>query len=369
MEFKFTVRGDRITRENNNDFIEGNKGYYEAVFDFGNDACWEEAAKLCVVECDGQVYRIPIIGESCLLPVFSKGSFKIGVMGVDTLDGADLTTVISTNMIVCGVLEGAANKEANAELDSAAEVWMRYLSDMEENRRAAEKAAKEAKASADATEESAKSALKIADMTVSAENLPEGSSATVTKTKDADTLHLTFGIPKGDKGDKGLQGPKGDKGEKGEKGEPGAKGDKGEPGEQGIQGIRGEKGDAGEDGKDGADGKTPVKGVDYFTPADIEEINSIPKSVVEFTNGIRLVAGSDGMYFASDNPIDPTLEENSSVFFNSQHMVISADEASSAVMAYTDWLGNEITETYATKKEVDTKIQTYIDEAILGGAW
>lgn len=141
MEFKFTVRKDRITRANNDDFVEGNKGYYEAVFDFGDDPCWNEAAKLCVVECGEEVFRIPIIDGKCLLPTFSKGSFKIGVMGVDTLDSADSTTVISTDMKTCGVVDGAANKEANAELNTAAEIWEIYLTRMEESRKAAEKAA------------------------------------------------------------------------------------------------------------------------------------------------------------------------------------------------------------------------------------
>lgn len=141
MEFKFTVRKDRITRRNNDDFVEGNKGYYEAVFDFGDDMCWDKAAKLCVVECGEEVFRIPIIGGSCLLPVLSEGSFKIGVMGVDAIDGAELTTVISTNMITCGVREGAASKEANAKLNSAVEIWETYLVRMEESRRAAESAA------------------------------------------------------------------------------------------------------------------------------------------------------------------------------------------------------------------------------------
>lgn len=44
------------------------------------------------------------------------------------------------------------------------------------------------------------------------------------------------------------------------------KGEKGEQGEQGIQGVQGEK------GENGADGYTPVKGVDYFTDADKEEV-------------------------------------------------------------------------------------------------
>lgn len=50
---------------------------------------------------------------------------------------------------------------------------------------------------------------------------------------------------------------------KGDKGEPGAKG------EQGIQGIQGPKGDKGDTG---ADGHTPVKGTDYFTEADKQEL-------------------------------------------------------------------------------------------------
>lgn len=100
------------------------------------------------------------------------------------------------------------------------------------------------------------------------------------------------------------------------KGEKGDKGDKGDPGVQGIQGIQGEKGASGSDGKDGTsvtvksvsestadggsnvvtfsdgktltvkngskgsngtngiDGHTPVKGTDYWTDADKEEINA-----------------------------------------------------------------------------------------------
>lgn len=44
---------------------------------------------------------------------------------------------------------------------------------------------------------------------------------------------------------------------------------KGEPGKDGAPG---EKGADGLPGKDGADGKTPVKGVDYFTAAEVEQV-------------------------------------------------------------------------------------------------
>ena len=42
----------------------------------------------------------------------------------------------------------------------------------------------------------------------------------------------------------------------------------------GPPGVPGEKGDPGRDGKNGADGKTPVRGVDYWTAADIAEIKA-----------------------------------------------------------------------------------------------
>lgn len=66
--------------------------------------------------------------------------------------------------------------------------------------------------------------------------------------------------PKGDKGDQGIQGPKGDTGETGAQGPTGPKGDTGEPGPQGATGAA------------GTDGKTPVKGVDYWTEEDKQEI-------------------------------------------------------------------------------------------------
>ena len=96
---------------------------------------------------------------------------------------------------------------------------------------------------------------------------------------------------KGAKGDKGDPGPKGDpgaKGDPGEKGDPGPKGDpgaKGDPGEKGDPGPKGDpgekgdpgpKGDPGAKGEPGAPGKTPVRGTDYWTAADKQEIvNSV----------------------------------------------------------------------------------------------
>lgn len=59
---------------------------------------------------------------------------------------------------------------------------------------------------------------------------------------------------------------------KGDTGATGPQGEKGEKGDTGPQGEKGEPGDAGKDGANGANGYTPVKGTDYYTEADKQEI-------------------------------------------------------------------------------------------------
>lgn len=71
---------------------------------------------------------------------------------------------------------------------------------------------------------------------------------------------------------RGAKGDKGERGEKGEKGDPGEPGAKGEQGEQGPAGADGAKGPQGLQGEQGLPGKTPVKGVDYWTEQDKQEI-------------------------------------------------------------------------------------------------
>lgn len=320
MTFNFTVREDKITADEDYRFIEGNKGSYEAVFDFGEE--WDELTKLCIVRCGDKKHSVAIIGNSCLLPELTKDSAKIGVIGVDALD-AELVTRISTNMLGIGVQSGAYDEETAEELSTAAQVWEQYLSEMESSRAAAEAAkvaaegakneamdyvsiahtdmqeagaaASDAKAarnkaeeyadssrdSAQAAEESAADAQAKADsvlgMTADAITLDEGSNATVEKTEENGIIHLKFGIPKGDTG---VAGPKGDKGDKGEQGIQGIQG------EQGVQGEQGPKGDTGAPGADGytpqkgvdyfdgADGYTPVRGTDYWTEGDKAEIKA-----------------------------------------------------------------------------------------------
>lgn len=71
---------------------------------------------------------------------------------------------------------------------------------------------------------------------------------------------------KGDVGATGPAGPVGPQGPAGAPGKDGEKGDPGTPGKDGAPGAQGEKGDKGDPGK------TPVKGTDYWTAADKQEI-------------------------------------------------------------------------------------------------
>lgn len=59
----------------------------------------------------------------------------------------------------------------------------------------------------------------------------------------------------------------------GKDGIDGKDGAPGEKGDVGPQGPRGEQGDAGQNGEDGKDGYTPRRGIDYWTPEDVAEIN------------------------------------------------------------------------------------------------
>ena len=75
-----------------------------------------------------------------------------------------------------------------------------------------------------------------------------------------------------------LVGPQGEPGKDGLNGKDGVNGKDGYTPVKGVdyfdgeQGPQGEPGRDGANGKDGVDGKTPVKGTDYYTEADKQEM-------------------------------------------------------------------------------------------------
>lgn len=88
---------------------------------------------------------------------------------------------------------------------------------------------------------------------------------------DVNGVKTTY-INDGEQGPVGPIGPIGPQGPKGEQGEQGIQGEQGPQGIQGEQGIQGPIGPTGPKGDTGADGYTPVKGTDYWTEADKQEI-------------------------------------------------------------------------------------------------
>lgn len=132
----------------------------------------------------------------------------------------------------------------------------------------------------------------------------------------------TFEVENGSKGSKGDKGDKGDsiKGDKGDKGDTGSAGKDGtsvtvksvsESTADGGSNVvtfsdgktvtikNGSKGSDGKDGSNGADGYSPVKGTDYWTPADKQAI------LAELGSQLSLGIASDGLIylFVNGSPV------------------------------------------------------------------
>lgn len=116
---------------------------------------------------------------------------------------------------------------------------------------------------------------------------------------------------------------------KGEKGADGAPGQAGTPGADGNDGIdcthrwdgttlwvssasgtsaadlKGEDGAPGASGRDGADGYTPVKGTDYYTEAERQElINAVVEAAGDTPTDIDLSAWNDGEFTVTKDGVD-----------------------------------------------------------------
>ena len=109
-----------------------------------------------------------------------------------------------------------------------------------------------------------------------------GSDSVTYDGSEAKTIDIPAG-PKGDKGDPGAKGEKGDPGAKGDIGPQGPAGPKGDTGATGATGPKGEKGDP---GPQGPAGKTPVKGTDYYTEGDKQEIVDAVLAALPNGNGV-----------------------------------------------------------------------------------
>ena len=100
---------------------------------------------------------------------------------------------------------------------------------------------------------------------------------------------------------KGEMGPQGPQGPQGEMGPQGPQGEKGEMGPMGEQGPQGEMGPQGPQGEKGEDGYTPIKGVDYFTEEEVNEIKYDDTEIKESMN--TKVDKVEGKSLVADNEI------------------------------------------------------------------
>lgn len=114
-----------------------------------------------------------------------------------------------------------------------------------------------------------------------------GSNPQITNSGNENAAVFNFVLPRGEAGP---AGPAGKNGTNGAQGPAGAKGD---PGEQGPQG---------EAGPAGADGHTPVKGTDYWTEADRQQLVQETMDALEAQGGLNgktvLIVGDSVNYGA-----------------------------------------------------------------------
>ncbi len=86
--------------------------------------------------------------------------------------------------------------------------------------------------------------------------------------------------PIGGQGPQGIPGPQGKQGPAGPQGPQGPTGPQGVQGSVGLQGEKGEQGPRGEAGVSGPPGPAPVRGVDYWTAADVESIHQFVSDAI-----------------------------------------------------------------------------------------
>lgn len=162
------------------------------------------------------------------------------------------------------------------------------------------------------------------------------------------------------------QGPKGDKGETGPQGIPGEvgpqgpKGNKGEQGEAGPQGPIGPQGEPGPEGPAGADGYTPIKGIDYFTEDEKNEIIEAAKADTNSASDIfydnsesqieNVETVQKALDFLFDNSLDEIAVENILIDKNYQNKD-QVDEAISEAIENIDIPDVDLTG-YATEEYV-----------------
>ena len=130
--------------------------------------------------------------------------------------------------------------------------------------------------------------------------------------------------------------------------------------------LKGDKGDTGNDGH------TPIKGVDYFTEEDIHDF--VYAKVPEGLYGGEMPFLCGMLYFPGEGYFDAFKEntESTNKIFDVNHFVLINDVPkyvwSATRRMYLDFSMPVRGKDYWTDED-KSEIKSYVDEAILGGAW
>ena len=137
---------------------------------------------------------------------------------------------------------------------------------------------------------------------------------------------------------------------------------KGADGRNGIDGINGTNGKDGKDGTNGKDGKTPIKGVDYFTQAEIQQIENNAAAKVDLsdyakTADLSTVATSGSYNDLVNKPTIPSVEGLASeTYVDTKVAAIKVPTVPTKVSAFTNDAGylteHQDLTSYAKKSEI-----------------
>lgn len=230
------VCADAVKREKLTSGMQG----VEVSFYFSTD--WDGLVKTAVFEGSGESVDLLLTGASCEIPpeALKKygGMLRVGVYGVS----ADGTTVIPTVYADLGIIRRGADPQKDPTTNSSLPVWAQLqaqigdLANLTTEDKTNLVAAINEAAKSGGGSGGGKDGTGIESITYKGEDEDGGNVYTVLLT-DGTSYDIT--APKG---------------------------------ATGADGKNGANGKDGSPGKDGADGKTPVKGTDYWTAADKQEI-------------------------------------------------------------------------------------------------
>ena len=333
MNLEFFVKNQKITRKGLTPLVGDTAGFYTFTIDF--DQAWDGLVKVVVFRNGADTAQMVYTGQSPLpAQVSGRGDLYVACHGYR--QKGDAAAVLRTIRMTRPVrLLGSAPLAGDETGVFTPTVFDQVMAVVGTAQAAAERATALTKNLQQQWENGQFNGI---TPEIQIGTVTSGPEAQVTDVGDAPHVKLNFVLPKGDPGDIGPQGPRGETGPQGPVGTSlvvldryetlealkaahaaggvgdayavgteadnviylwgadtmdwvklgslqGPAGPQGATGATGPEGPQGEKGDTGAAGPAGADGKTPVKGTDYFTEADKQEIAQAAADLVEVPDG------------------------------------------------------------------------------------